>query len=228
MDDAQLIDRDVSDAISEHWRNLTARKMPWRPKAGEPLPPIRGVQYAGRYAPDPLGDPPRPPAWKVPGPLGAVLRLGTEEFQAIGMDGRWVLCVCASDGHITRMDKVTYEIAVGVRRPPEPRPCLISVQVDGEQVPLDQCDWVLYSPCGCPEGVHLAATGQKVYAADEDAAWQSMFDTKRERDRAQRQGCRMELMTHERYRAEVAPMMTARCPHQPEPAGQMDLPEVAQ
>jgi hypothetical protein len=196
-------------------RDLTARKMPWRPRPGQTVQvsETRSVTYG----PDPLADPPRPPKWKVPGPLGAVVRLGSEEFQAIGTDGQWVVLICGSDGHVTRMDKATYEIAAGLRKPPERVPCPVLALVDGTPVSLSDCDWVLFGPCGCAEGLHVAAYRDgTVAAADEEAAWLAFYERKRERDKARRDGHRVVLMTHDRCRAEVT---LAHCPH--------ETPEVA-
>lgn len=109
--------------------------------------------------------------------------------------------------------------------------------------------WVRWSPCGCPVAVATARNGDDVYYATEGEIWRSQYAdwSLAERDKAA--GYRVELMTHERYRAEVAPKMLARCPHgagpepacdhpldghpnhgpwcEPEPSGQMELPEVA-
>jgi hypothetical protein len=82
-------------------------------------------------------------------------------------------------------------------------------RIGGEHVSLNRCDWVLWGPCGCPFGVTVAR-----YAVTEEAAWKSFYDTKREIERAQRQGSRLELMTHDCYCAEVAGRMTGRCPHE--------------
>lgn len=86
-------------------------------------------------------------------------------------------------------------------------------EVDGKRVPLTDCDWVLWGPCGCPFGVSMAATAMGVRAPDEEAAWRSFYDTKREVDRAKRRGLRLEFMSHERYSREVCPRMTVRCSH---------------
>ena len=89
----------------------------------------------------------------------------------------------------------------------------LSATIDGKHVPLTECDWVLWGPCGCPFGVSMAATAHGVRAADEDAAWKCLFVTKREIDQAKRRGDRLELMSHERYCAEVSDRMIVRCPH---------------
>jgi hypothetical protein len=81
-------------------------------------------------------------------------------------------------------------------------------EIDGQHVPIAKCDWVLWGACGCPYGVTVAS-----YAVTEEAAWRSFFDRKRDIERAQRRGDRMELMTHERWGREVMERMMARCPH---------------
>jgi hypothetical protein len=81
-------------------------------------------------------------------------------------------------------------------------------ELDGQTVPLADCDWVLFAPCGCPVGCCVADI-----APTEDQAWREFYDHKRERDRARRDH-RMVLMTRERWAAEVMPAMRARCPHQ--------------
>lgn len=195
-----------------HWRNLTARKMPWRTPAGEMQLAADGMMRP--FGADPLSALP-PKRWAVPGPLGVVIRFGSAEYQAWRADGPWIV-LAASDGTVTRMYRADYEVLVGVRERPQPKPCLVSVQVEGQPVPLDRCQWVLWMPCGCPEGVHSAATGSHVHAADEDAAWACLFDSKRERGNARKGGWRVELMTHERYVREVSPQMRGRCPHEAE------------
>jgi hypothetical protein len=84
--------------------------------------------------------------------------------------------------------------------------------------------WVLWGPCGCPQGVTTARRGGQVCAATEDEAWRSLYDDPCRMLADRREGCRLELMTHEQYVAEVSPLMRGRCPHQPEPAGQQELP----
>lgn len=81
---------------------------------------------------------------------------------------------------------------------------------DGETVPLSECEWVWYQPCGCPFACATAET------PDEDLAWREMFRTKREADRQRRSGVTSELMTFQRWRDEIADRMrtTYQCPHQ--------------
>lgn len=103
---------------------------------------------------------------------------------------------------------------------------------DGQTVPLADCEWVFYEPCGCPRGV-MAAVILDRPMHDEDTAFYEFFDdgykrttaaaVKRERKR----GVTAELMSVERYRAEVNPRLRGKCPHakaaEAEAAGQAPL-----
>jgi hypothetical protein len=91
---------------------------------------------------------------------------------------------------------------------------VISAEIDGRHVPLDKCDWVLWGPCGCPFGVTVGALrDSSIVNATEESAWKSFYDRKRDIERAQKRGEHMELMTHERWCAEVAGRMKTRCAH---------------
>ncbi|KAB2347325.1 hypothetical protein [Actinomadura rudentiformis] len=81
-------------------------------------------------------------------------------------------------------------------------------EIDGELVQLDDCDWVLWAPCGCAIGVVVAR-----HTPTEDAAWKEFYPTKRERESKQRKGYRMELVTHARWRDEISDLMRAACSH---------------
>lgn len=84
-------------------------------------------------------------------------------------------------------------------------------EIDGQAVPLDECDWVLWMPCGCAGGVTVA----RLSLTEEDA-WKEFFDRKRDRDRKRRQGYRMELVTQERWKSEISESMRKECPHKKE------------
>jgi hypothetical protein len=86
----------------------------------------------------------------------------------------------------------------------------LKVEVDGGLHALTNCTWITFAPCGCPCGALTAAFGDEAFAT-EDQAWREQYPTKRERDKYQRQGYRLELMSWPRYRAEVD--LAARCPH---------------
>lgn len=91
-------------------------------------------------------------------------------------------------------------------------PVTLSAEIGGQHVPLTACDWVLWAACGCPIGVSVAR-----YSPTEDDAWKAFYDRKRDIERAQRQGERLELMTHARWCAEVMLLMTVPCTHPPAP-----------
>jgi hypothetical protein len=86
----------------------------------------------------------------------------------------------------------------------------IKVEIDGALHPLTNCTWITFRPCGCPCGALTAAFGDEAFATEEQA-WREVFPLKRERDKYQRQGYRLELMSWDRYRAEVD--LSIRCPH---------------
>lgn len=86
----------------------------------------------------------------------------------------------------------------------------LMVQIDGQTHPLSNCTWITWAPCGCPCGALTAAYGDEAHATKEQA-WREQYPLKRERDKYQRQGYRLELMSWDRYRAEVD--LSVRCPH---------------
>lgn len=86
----------------------------------------------------------------------------------------------------------------------------LMVQIDGKAFPLSNCTWITWAPCGCPCGALTAAFGDEAFATA-DQAWRQHYPLKRDRDKCQRQGYRMELMSWDRYRAEVD--LAAKCPH---------------
>lgn len=86
----------------------------------------------------------------------------------------------------------------------------LKVEIDGEFIALTDCTWITWAPCGCPCGALTAAYGDQAHAT-EDQAWREIYPLKRDRDTRQRQGYRLELMSWDRYRAEVD--LSVRCPH---------------
>jgi hypothetical protein len=86
----------------------------------------------------------------------------------------------------------------------------LKVEVDGALHALSNCTWITFAPCGCPIGALTAAYGNTAHATEEQA-WQQQYPLKRDRDKRQRQGYRLELMSWNRYRAEVD--LSVRCPH---------------
>jgi hypothetical protein len=100
-------------------------------------------------------------------------------------------------------------------------PTLLAV-IDGQNVPLTDCDWVLWKPCGCAQAVSVAQIpGYTV--ADPDTAWAHFQDVDRldgdELDAAAERvaemmqaGWRVELVTHERCKP-VLDGFGKPCPH---------------
>lgn len=86
----------------------------------------------------------------------------------------------------------------------------IKVEIDGQLHPLSNCTWITWAPCGCPCGALTAAFGDEAFATEEQA-WREHYPLKRERDRYQKQGYRLELMSWDRYVREVD--LAVRCPH---------------
>lgn len=86
------------------------------------------------------------------------------------------------------------------------------VLIENKPVPLHDCAWVEYAPCGCAVSVVVAAMhdGSRALPTEDDAR-RNLDPKKRDRDKAIRQGYRLELMTMDRYRAEVD--LAVRCPH---------------
>lgn len=86
------------------------------------------------------------------------------------------------------------------------------VQVDGKTLPLTDCCWIEYRPCGCPCSALTAdwGDGENTFATEAQTR-KHLSPTKRERDKAAREGYRLELLSWDRYRAEID--HAARCPH---------------
>jgi hypothetical protein len=86
----------------------------------------------------------------------------------------------------------------------------LMVQIDGTLWPLSKCVWITFAPCGCPTGALTAAYGDTVHATLDQALCE-IWPTQRERAKYTRQGYRLELMSWDRYRADID--LAARCPH---------------
>ncbi|GAA1065285.1 hypothetical protein [Streptomyces asiaticus] len=84
------------------------------------------------------------------------------------------------------------------------------VQIDDKTLPLTNCVWITWAPCGCPCGALTAAYEDDAHATEQQA-WQEIYPLKRDRDKYQRQGYRLELMSWDRYRDEID--LAKRCPH---------------
>jgi hypothetical protein len=91
------------------------------------------------------------------------------------------------------------------------------VQINGENVPLDECDWVLTEPCGCAESIVLAVMRARTLATEADA-WEYFYRAdyrlKAEREKRIRQdqaaGWRLGAMR----RKDAVAAITKACPHE--------------
>ncbi|MEU0393868.1 hypothetical protein ABZ208_13995 [Streptomyces sp. NPDC006208] len=77
------------------------------------------------------------------------------------------------------------------------------VELDGQPVELKDAVWVAYRPCGCACSVMDADWGDGEVFASEDQAWREFYPLKKDRDRAIKQGYRLELVTFAHYRQHI-------------------------
>lgn len=83
----------------------------------------------------------------------------------------------------------------------------LTVTVNDQPVPLDECGWLQRRPCGCIVSAVVAV----VEAADDsgwvlataDQAHRHLNPTKRDRDKAERAGLTTELITMRHYREDI-------------------------
>lgn len=84
----------------------------------------------------------------------------------------------------------------------------LTVTVNGQPVPLDDCGWIERRPCGCITSALVA-----VVETTDDSGWvlatadqarQHLNPRKRDRDRAARDGLHMELITMRHYREHIS------------------------
>jgi hypothetical protein len=78
----------------------------------------------------------------------------------------------------------------------------LTVTIDGQPVPLDDCGWFERRPCGCIDSAIVAVVGDRVIATA-DQALRHWYPTKREREARVRDGITVELITMQRYREEI-------------------------
>ena len=53
--------------------------------------------------------------------------------------------------------------------------CGIHITVNGELTPLRDCDWVLFTPCGCAVTIMSAVTRYETYP-DAESVWHEIYD----------------------------------------------------
>jgi hypothetical protein len=83
----------------------------------------------------------------------------------------------------------------------------LTVTINDQPVPLDECGWIERRPCGC-----IVAAVVAVDAPDREDGWvlatadqahRHLNPTKTDRRRAERAGLRTELITMRHYREEI-------------------------
>jgi hypothetical protein len=85
------------------------------------------------------------------------------------------------------------------------KPSGLTVTVDGQPVPLDDCGWIERRPCGCIVSAAVAVVtgnGGRTLATEDQAA-KHLRPTKRDRTGAEREGLRLELITMRHYREHI-------------------------
>jgi hypothetical protein len=90
---------------------------------------------------------------------------------------------------------------------------VLVAEIDGRRHRLDDCDWVLWRACGCPQGVAVAAMSHHVIAS-EDEALREFYGGRRQVQAALGRGERVELVPHDRYAREIAAKLIAHCAHE--------------
>jgi tRNA U38,U39,U40 pseudouridine synthase TruA len=80
---------------------------------------------------------------------------------------------------------------------------VIYADVDGQPVPLDECGWLERRPCGCIVSAVVAVVEGHYTLATAEQAGQHLRRTKRDRDKAAREGLTLELITMAHYRENI-------------------------
>lgn len=89
--------------------------------------------------------------------------------------------------------------------------------IDGEDVPLTECDWLHIAPCGCACGIAMAEMKNSDHViADEDAAHLEFTATQTQREvkRDKAAGFTVRLIKHATFQADRG-ILTLECPHEP-------------
>lgn len=91
---------------------------------------------------------------------------------------------------------------------------VLYADIGGKPVPLADCDWALWKPCGCLQAVAVACIPAAEHlVATEAAAWKQFYDRPGERKAAAAAGMRVELITHKRWISELMEPFGKPCPH---------------
>lgn len=85
------------------------------------------------------------------------------------------------------------------------QPSGLTVTIDGQPVPLDECGWIQRRPCGCIVSALVAVSGTRVVATAQQAH-EHLNKGKRELAAAEREGITVdttELITMTHYREHI-------------------------
>lgn len=88
----------------------------------------------------------------------------------------------------------------------------IFLSIDGQPVPIEECDWIQVAPCGCVCAVTVAASRGEVYAATPDQAKEQFADSKAMRERDDEDGFTVRVIKHSEFKAMDD---FGRCSHTP-------------
>lgn len=92
----------------------------------------------------------------------------------------------------------------------------IYLEVDGQPVPVEQCFWMQFSPCGCASGVAVAdLRGAPLITEDLARIEFTRTNTKLEVERDKAAGYTMKLVTRQQYRDTYMEQIKGSCPHDP-------------
>lgn len=78
----------------------------------------------------------------------------------------------------------------------------LTVTINNQPVPLDECGWIERRPCGCIVSAVVAVTGNRVLATA-DQAHRHWNRTKHQREQTAREGITTELITMRHYREHI-------------------------
>jgi hypothetical protein len=84
----------------------------------------------------------------------------------------------------------------------------VFLAVDGKPVPIEDCSWYYYAPCGCCYGATIAQSGGRVLATEEDA-WRDFWSRSDQRRKKQAAGYRFEIG----LLADAQKLLSGQCAH---------------
>lgn len=84
----------------------------------------------------------------------------------------------------------------------------LMVELDGQTLPLADCFWIRVDAAGC---TYSSLHGDQALTADD--AHREFVPRQRDRDREQRQGWTIHLLTRAQWKAQAEPCFMGRCGH---------------